>query len=256
MPFKRLGIVLVAAALSTLIGCGEEESDKSLTEIAAGQRRHEVEISRISGRLGSIEGRLDEVRDLFRIAARDAPSGVVKFKDSPEYKQLAAALSDIRQKLKLAKSGVEKTKKETEREGLTYPEKLTKRLDALVESFGQNIEDPVRRREFQADVGRLKWINSDEVTSEEFREWLISDLKPRLKDPRYQHLWYGMGRGLKWLESGGDFERVRHICRDLETVLHLGDMIEKHSIPTEALNDVGLPRVWRGTTSTVGAKVD
>jgi hypothetical protein len=60
------------------------------------------------------------------------------------------------------------------------PQELTKRLDSLVNHFAHRIDDPVRRQEFVNDIGHLKHINADGLSTQELYERVVGSLRERL----------------------------------------------------------------------------
>ena len=265
-----LGIALVAAGtLLVFLGPGKGEPDRRLAEIADRQEKQEQQFGRMAQGTAGIEHKLDQIRALLRAErGKRGETEVVEFKETPEYKELAGTMSDLQQKLKLAKSNLAEAEKERERQrlrssrdgvtALVNPQKMIKRLDVLAEDFGQKIEDPARRNEFKADVARLKWVNSDEVPAEELINCAISDLKRRINDQRYSEERRNLfERGVQRLESTPDLDLAREQkeLRMGQNILLLGDLIEKYSMALEDVYDAGLPWAWRGSFMERGLRV-
>ena len=113
------------------------------------------------------------------------------------------------------------------------------KLDSLLESFSRKIEDPVRKKQFQADVEKWKWINN--LSLKEFRLRMISDLRqelPNAKDERARE-WL-----TRWLEAAespslSTEDRLRS-WRSVTNQRQLREIIKTYAIPGEVLADVGV----------------
>jgi len=208
---KRLGIV-AAAILLILVGCAKEESDKRLIDIAVKVEKQRANVDRIATTLQSIERKLETSQESGKKSAptsgaaeaAEAAPQEVDFRETPEYGKMVEALSAIQQQLGLMQTDFAETKKEIQRErwrdpdrqwkALNDPNEMTTRLDALVENFAQQVDDPVKRQQFEADVEQLRQINSDSLSTQELSQWLDSILNERLNSAQDEE-------ARKWIES-------------------------------------------------------
>ena len=124
MMMKRLGILLGAGILVAISGCGKEKSNERLIDITVRQEKLQREVGRIITGVKGVRTELDQILALAKkgsaapgpAKAAHAPrTEAVDLKDVPEYKQLAAAVSAIEQRLNVAQSNVLRTKEEIER---------------------------------------------------------------------------------------------------------------------------------------------
>ena len=197
MLLKRLGFAVLAATLLITVGCERGESDKRLIDIAVKVEKQGARVDQIGTRMEGIEASLAEIRASLQRAepAVRGETQAVDFRDTPEYKQMAAALSAVEQQLNITQSGLAETQEEFEKEqevakkkaaqkkpfgGVNDPQKLTEKLDSLAQSFALGVNDPVRRQELEAEVEQLKRDLSDNLSAHELYEPLVSDLTERL----------------------------------------------------------------------------
>jgi hypothetical protein len=264
MLAKRLGVALVCGVLFLVFGCGQEEPDKQLVSMAIRQKKLEREVSRIATRMESVENELDRI---LALAEKGSPSSgrtggdktagpaITDLKESPEYKQLAAAISAIQQRLNVAQSDLLETKNDLEKErredpqrqwkALEDPQETSKRLDTLAENFGLKIEDPIQRQEFLAEIEHLKWINQENLSAEKLSGRLASTFRRWLEEPEaWNDAWRRtFEESLPMLQSppGGDLDRTVDALRNSASIAGLRHIIKRHGIPREELNEAGLP---------------
>lgn len=264
MLLKTLGIVLVGGALLLVVGCGKEESDNRLVNMATRQKKLEREVNRIAQKMKSVENELDRI---LALAENGPPSpgrtggdktagpGITDLTESPEYKQLAAAVSAIQQRLNVTQSDLLDTKEDLEKErredpqrqwkALEDPQETSKRLDTLAENFGLKIEDPIQRQEFLAEIEHLKWINQENLSAEELSGRLASTFRRWLEEPEaWNDAWRStFEESLRTLESppGDVLDRTVDGLRNSASIAGLRHIIKRHGIPREDLNEAGLP---------------
>ncbi len=254
-----------------LFGCGENGSDRRLVDIAVKVQDHQRQLDRIARTMEGIENKLDDI--LAKAEKGPAVSGpaepartpapqVVDFRNTPEYGQIVATLSAIQQQLNLTQSDLAETK-----EGLVNrrdktdtmgppglrqpfrmgqnPQETQKTLDALVEKFAAQIDDPIRRAEFEADVEQLKQINADGRSVQQVSDLLVADLKQRLDNASDDSTRKWLERQLSELTSpsGNDLDAAVERVRNLENLMRLSQMRDKYGIPSSVMAESGLPVV-------------
>lgn len=172
---RRAALVIITVSLfatltlSLTFGCRKEEPNKLQANIALRQETQEARIWRVAGRMDRIERKLDEILTSAKKAnmapgqaegPESAASKRNRLKQLPAYKQLVAAVSAIQEHLNLAQSDIAEVANEIERErrrdprqriALRDPREIIERLDALVESSEQKVEDPTGTQELEAD---------------------------------------------------------------------------------------------------------
>jgi hypothetical protein len=258
---KVSGTVALTAILLIVVGCGKKESDARLVEIAIKVEKQRADVDRMARTLEAIERKLDASPESSKKGASssltpevpEARQGAVDFRETPEYGKMVEALSAIQQQLGFMQTDFARTKEQIKRdrwtnqgqqwEALNHPREMTERLDALVENFAQQIDDPVARQQFEADIQQLRQINSDSLSTQELSQWLASTLNQRWNDAQDEE-------ARKWIEhqlsdlaspSEGNLDAaVARVRSDINRI-RLGEMIATHHIPREALNDAGLP---------------
>jgi hypothetical protein len=196
-------VVAALAAFSFTPGCKNETSDKRLIDIAIRQKAHEREVARLTSKLADLETELTGIRSaLDKLApasglAAPGKSGQgqpVDFRETPEYRQMAAAISAIQEQLNITENRVAEAEKVLDKQKqppkepsgpkpppvLNDPPELAKKLDSLVQSFAQKIADPFRRQLFEAEVEQFKRDLYDNRPPQELFQPLVDDLKERL----------------------------------------------------------------------------
>ncbi len=283
---KQYAIVGLAAFLLALVGCEEKTFDQRLVDITVKQGEHEDQISRIATRIEGVDRRLEEIQQtLEKIPpASGAPEPVkvveeeatepevVEFKDTPEYKQIVAQLSTIQQQLNLTRSGVEKAQQDaaSEREraqlrdprqamsAMTNPQEMNKRLDLLLQNFGQKIQDPQKRQQFEADLNRFRQSLSGSRSAQDLYAQIADDLNERLLNEENERSRERIQRELQSLESasGEDLEGRLDRYQRMQTFRQIRDLTTTYNIPRETLQDSGLPAMGRGSGPSRGGRGD
>jgi len=272
MLVKRVTVGLVAASFLVLFSCRREKANKRLIEIAVRLQKQQANVNRIAESVQGIEARLNEIEASL---GRNAPfpgnaepaqgdrTHIVDFRGTPEYRQIAAALGTIQQRLSLTESALSETKgqlvkeREAERRGspalrlneswkaVSDPREMPERLDALIENVADHMGDPGRRQEFEADIEKIKSIYADNLTSQELRERLVSVLKQRLDSVQREGTRWLIGRQLRQLESpsGDELPGLLMQMREDCSMEALAELREKYHINPGAIRDAGLPDV-------------
>ncbi len=270
MSINRFGSLVVAAFFILLVGCGKQQSDKRLIELAVNQQKQQEEVARLAARIEGIERKLD---DALKAAApqpsspgstesaKSAERKPVDFRQTPEYGRIVAALSAIQRELNLAQSqpreprGESPNALESQRQAAPFPplddrieatrnpEEMRKRLNSLAETFAQKITDPIQRQQFLADIEQLKQINTEGLTPEELRGALLGMLQGRLGTEENPSI-------RKWLElqvahlqsaSPEDLGKATERIRGTENLTRLGQIRERYEIPPATMEEAGFP---------------
>jgi len=268
--------------LFILSGCEQKGFDQRLVDIAVKQGQHEDSINGLASRIEGIDKRLEEIQQsLEKIPPAsgspqpaEAKSGtatepqVVEFKDTLEYKQIITELSSIQQQLSATQGGLAKTQADAAEQqrraqlrdprqamgALSNPQELTGRLDNLLQKFGQKIEDPVKRQQFEADVNQFKRNLSQNPSTNEVYQQVVGDLTERLNNEQDDRARERIQREITSLESASDEEVAGRLERyqRMQTMRQVRDLSSKYNIPRETLMDSGLPAMGRGPGSRGG----
>jgi flagellar biosynthesis regulator FlaF len=268
---KKHAIMGFAAILLLLPGCQEGQFDDQLKDIAVKQNTHEKDLNQIAWKMEGVTRRLERIEgSLEKLSpasgSPEAPTTVeteplgpqvVEFKDTPEYKQIVARLSTIQQELSLTQSNLVGTEEDaaTQREraqmtdpaqmmqAMRDPKQLSSRLDALVQNFAQNIEDPVKRQQFEAEVHQFKRSLSQNVTDQQLYQQVYNDLTERLNAEQNERAREYIQREIRSLESASGEELAGRLDRytRLQNFRQLRDLTQTYEIPREVLLDSGLP---------------
>lgn len=281
---KRCAIVGIAASLLILSGCEEKTFDQRLVDIAVKQGEHEDNINRLASRVEGIDRRLEEIQQsLEKIApasgspqpaeASEATASqpqVVEFKETPEYKQIATQLASIQQRLNATQSSLAKTQADAGEQqrraqlrdprqamrAISNPQELNERLDNLLQKFGQKIEDPVKRQQFEADMNQFKRNLSQNPSTNELYQQVVGGLTERLNNEQNDRSREWIQREIKSLESASDEELAGRLERyqRMQTMRQVRDLSSKYNIPRETLMDSGLPAMGRDSRSPRGGR--
>jgi len=270
MSTKRFGSLVVAAGFLALAGCGKEQSDKRLIDIAVRQKKQQEEVARLVARIEGIEQRLDEaLRGAATQPSAPGSTGSAKaaehraldFRHTPEYGRIVAALSAIQRELNLAQNEPREPQGESPNalesgsetasfpplddriEATRNPQEMRKRLSALAETFAQKITDPVRRQQFLADIEQLKQINAEGLTPEELRGALLATLPDRLSTEQNSGIRKWIEGQVAELESASPEDLAENVerIRSTENVTRLGQIRERYEIPPATMEEAGFP---------------
>jgi hypothetical protein len=283
MSVKHVGIAALVAISAILPGCRREQADNRLVDVARRQKEQEADIKQVSKKVGNIMMGIDEIRS--SLLGRDgsagevaavlaAPERLVDFRKTPDYRKMAAALSAIQQQLEMTQTDVaqarETMRKELEQErewerrreeevrhhrqmfdSMKDPQVVTHALDALVRDFGQQIDDPARRQQFHDAVNYLKWLNSQNLSTQELRDALAQHLNDRLANGQDEESRRWAQRQIDSvsslpndLQSQASAQEVLDRVRHFENLDLLRQMKETHGIPTDVFEQAGLPTVF------------
>jgi len=246
-----LGTLAIAATLLTLVGCGKEESDESLAKIAVKTEKQNGKLDRVTKRIDGMEARLSEMEaslrkmsQAFTESGRDRGGEMktVTLKDRAEFKQIAKAISAIKHRLDLVEGnstmaiegrGHEQAPPAEPEDPLAHlevvddPQEMHTRLEALLQAFYSQIDDPARREEFEADIQRLKQSVSepDAGPKEPVGDSLVVESYGNLREEGTF-----LSVGLVW-EAGGSIPAQLRV------------LVERYNIPLETLKDAGFAPV-------------
>ncbi len=272
---KEYVVVGITALVLILVGCEKESFDQRLVDIAVNQGDQEDDIGLLARRVEGIDRRLQVIQQsLDKITppsgAPETPKAteeqttelpVVEFKDAPEYKQIVALLSGVQQQLNLTQSNLVETQEnianQEERDQMrdprqamtviSNPQQLSERLDSLVRNFGQAIEDPVRRQEFEAEVHQFRRSLSENPSTRELYQQTMDELTQRLNNEQNDRAREWIEREIRSLESATGEELAGRLERQtrFQNLRQLRDLTRKYDIPRDALTDAGLPAMGR-----------
>jgi hypothetical protein len=269
MLLRRSTVAFIAAVSLIVLGCRKEESNSPLLEITVRLEKQQRQLDRIGTTLQMIGERLHEMEARVPAslavgeAAPDSAGGEGK-KASPtsvkEYHDIMGQIAVIQsqlisleQEILAFRQGQEQVRKRQEQEALRdqgaawramgEPDELSRRLDILLKNFSGNIEDPLTRNAFAADVEEMKSRCSIPLSAEQKREQARTaivqamDIMPD-------------ARAKKWLEeqltafdqatNPIDLAARVHITLQLQRMREVSELAQRYSIPTQLIRDSGL----------------
>ena len=123
------------------------------------------------------------------------------------------------------------------------PDEVSRRLDILLENFSGNIEDPVARDAFAAEVEEMKSRYLTPLSTEQKREQArtaIVEARDLMPDERSQR-WLdeqlkALDEATNPLEAG---MRV-NITLQLQKIREMGELAQRYNIPGQVMRDSGL----------------
>ncbi len=259
MRLKGSSTVGVAVTLCVLAGCGKEESDERLVELAVKVEMQQQEIDRITTTMEGIDKRLAEIqrsREEVSMPSSPAPSQVA-FKDTPEYGKIARYISGIQEQLSDAKNQLAEARETIERqtvnlfmdragawEAMGTPEELRQRLDILAEKFSGSVGDPMATEEFAADVERLKRVFSTPRTPQQEREMartITSEASRMLSQDEKSQEW--LDEQLMALDEATDPREINarvNVTLELWKAWEVSQLALRHNVPPKMMEESGL----------------
>jgi hypothetical protein len=259
MRRKGLSTVVVAVTLCILGGCGKEEPDEALVELAVKVQRQQEEIDRIATMMEGFDKRLAELQKSREAAS--APSGPspsqVRLKDTPEYGEIARYISGIQEQLNDAKSQLADARETIERQTINLfmdraeawramgtPEELGQRLDILAKKFSGSAGDPTLTEDFTADVERLKRIFSTPRTPQQEREMartITSEASRMLSQDEASQAWLDeQTRALAEATDPREIGARVNVTLELWKAWEVSQLARRHNVPPEMMQESGL----------------
>jgi hypothetical protein len=269
MLVRRSTAAFIAAVSLIVLGCRKEESNNPLLEITVRLEKQQRQLERIDTTLRSVGERLHEMEARLPAGpavgegAPDSAGGEGKeasLTSSREYHDIIGQIAVIQsqlisleQEVFAFRQGQEQVRKRQEQEALRdqgaawramgEPDELSRRLDILLKNFSGNIEDPLTRDAFAAEVEEMKSRYSIPLSAEQKREQARAEIvgaMDRIPDARAK----------KWLEEQLEaFDQAAnpidlaarvHIALQLQRMREVSELAQKYSIPTQSLRDSGL----------------
>lgn len=269
MLLRRSTVPFIAAVSLIVLGCRKEESKSPFLEITVSLEKQQRQLERIDTTLQSVAERLQEMEAKLPAGpavgegAPDSAGGEGKkasLTSSREYHDIMGQIAviqsqliNLEQEMLASRQGQEQVRKRQEQEALRdqgaawramgEPDELSRRLDILLKNFSENIEDPLTRDAFAADVEEMKNRYLTPLSSEQKREQARAaivgamDIMPD-------------DRSKKWLEeqltafdqaaNPIDLAARVHITLQLQRMREVSELAQRYSIPTPLLRDSGL----------------
>lgn len=272
---RRFVIVGVVAVLLLLLGCQQEEPDSRLLDMTVKQDRQKEDIDEISRRIEGLETRLVKISETIDAIPRPtgAPEGttpdaeesneprVVEFKDTPEYRQIAAQLAALQQGVSATQSSLTEAQTALNREreaqqrrdpaqawaAMNDPQQASERLSALGRDFAGKIEDPMRRQEFEVAIENLKRRMSENPSPQELYQRITADLTGRLANEQDERARTFIERQIQSMQNASEEELQGRLERykTFENMRAIRELQRTYEIPRETLSDAGLPSMGR-----------
>jgi hypothetical protein len=269
MLLRRSVVALVMAGSFIAVGCQKETSDEHLIEIAVKLEKQQRQLDRIDRAVESIGERFHELEGSFpagggtgETGPEAAPGGgkETSLASSKQYQDimgqmavLQSQLVNLEEEILMLRVGQEEVRKRREKEALRdqgaawramgEPEELSGRLDILLKNFSGNIEDPVMRDAFTAEVEEMKNRYLTPLSPEQKREQArtaIVEAMDLMPDERSR----------TWLEQQlREFDEASNplevgmrvnLTLQLQRVREMGELAQRWNIPGQVMRDSGL----------------
>ncbi len=266
MLSKRLAILAIATLCCW--GCQQGGNDQRVGELLVKQEQHTQNISEMSKKMDSIDGKLvaieKKIEALLPAGSAARTGGAAEmavassFASTKEYQdimrqinlfqeQIAAVQGDF---LGFQDKASEAKKREALRDprsafgAMGDPKQLAERLDNLVKNASGRIGDPSTREQFAVDVENLKDKYSAVLSPEEKR-----DQARALVEQALNSMTDADDRSRGWLEgqlksldeaSGEDLDRRVNMALQFQKMREISDLTQKYNIPSEVVRDSGL----------------
>ena len=256
MTAKGLTTVFAAAILSTFAGCGREESDDRVTEIAIEAEKQQQAIERLSAVIGALDKRLERIekaRESPLISPNPPEPGFKAARASPK---TAPRPFTILQYLNLTPEQRARTRatmgQQVQRvietvlswRAMGERAKFSQRLDALAGDFSPQIGNPTIKERFAAQVEKLKRVLSELRTLEQQRDWArtvtVEAVNMMSHDENAKQWIEGQLRALD--DSTNPLEVAARVSVTLELwkAWEIRKLARMYDIPAETLEECGL----------------
>jgi hypothetical protein len=274
---RRYAIVGTAILLLVPFGCKKDASDQNLVEIAVVQEKQQREMLSLSGKIERLEETLVGIQQSLEKphAAVGVPASAAgkegsppDFRDTEEYAQIVALLSDVQTRLDSTQSGLSQTQQNLAREeqleqlrdvgqafgALGNPQEMDRRLTLLVQNFAPKIEDAVKRQQFEVDVQQLKESLAAPATVEELYQRRTEELTARLNEEQDERRRQSIERQLTSLQTATAEQLQQRLdwYQRSETMRQVGRLQQEYDIPRQTLRDSGIPTLGTGLRRLAG----
>jgi hypothetical protein len=264
---RHFTAVAIATAFLIAVGCQKEPSEEHLLEIAVKLEKQQRQLDRIDTAVESIGEELREIQERFpagpvveEAGAAVTASEEASFASGREYQDLMGQIAvvqsqllSLEQEFLTFRQGEEQVRERKEKEALRdqgtawramgEPDEVSRRLDILLENFSGNIEDPVARDAFAAEVEEMKSRYLTPLSPEQKREQAraaIVGAMDLMTDERSQ----------RWLEEQlRTFDEATNplevgmrvnVTLQLQRIREMGELAQRYNIPGQVMRDSGL----------------
>jgi hypothetical protein len=264
---RHLTVVAIATALLFAVGCQKEASEKHLVEIAVKLEKQQRQLDRIDTAVQSIGERLREIEKRFPAGPVVEGAGAAvtageeaSFASDREYQDIMGQIAvvqsqllNLEQEFLTFRQGEEQVRERKEKEALRdqgaawramgEPDELSRRLDILLENFSGNIEDPLVREAFAAEVEEMKSRYSTPLSPEQKREQArtaIVEAMDIMPDERSKTWLDEQLRAFDEASNPLEIGMRVNVTLQLQRIREMGELAQKYDIPAQAMRDSGL----------------
>jgi hypothetical protein len=269
MFLRRWVIALVTAGLLIAVGCQKEISDEHLVEIAVKLEKQQKQLDRMVRAVESLGEKFHKLDASLSAGGGTGETGPeaaagegreTSYASAKEYRDIMGQIAVVQSQLVgleeeilMLRQGQEQVVKRREREALRdqgaawramgEPEELSGRLDILLKNFSGNIEDPVVRDAFTAEVEEMKNRCLTPLSPEQKREQAraaIVEAMDLMPDERSR----------TWLEEQlREFDEATNplevgmrvnVTLQLQRVREMSELAQRYNIPGQVMRDSGL----------------
>jgi hypothetical protein len=269
MLLRRSAVLLVAAGLLIAVGCGKEPSDEHLVDIAVKLVKQQQQLDRIETAVQSIGERLRDIEEGLLAgpavveAGSKAASGEGKelsLASAKQYQDLMGQIAvvqsqlvSLEEEILMLRQGQDQVRKRREREALRdqgaawramgEPDELSQRLDILLENFSGNIEDPLTRDAFAAEVEEMKSRYLTPLSPEQKREQArtaIVEAMDLMPDERSKTWLDEQLRQFDEATNPLEIGMRVNVTLQFQKIREMGELAQRYNIPGQVMRDSGL----------------
>ncbi len=266
---RHFTVVTIAAALVFALGCQKEPSDERFVEIAVKLEKQQKQLDRIDRAVQSIGKRLREIEERLLAGPAVGEAGSKAASGEEKEASLASArqyqdimgqmvvvqsqLLSLEQEFLRYRQGEEQVRKRQEKEALRdqgaawramgEPDEVSRRLDILLKDFSGDIEDPLAREAFAAEVEKMKSKYSTPLSPEQKREQArtaIVEAMNLMPDERSKTWLDEQLRAFDDATNPLEVGMRVNVTLQLQRIREMGELAQKYDIPAQAMRDSGL----------------
>ena len=256
MARRGLATAVVAAILSLPAGCGREESDERLVEIAVDVKKQQQAIERLTGVVQAIEKRLEQIEKSYEDTSGSATSPETRLEESSAAAQPPVSLSSILEQLNLKPNLFGGTRQslteyaERLMEGaaawraMGEPEEVSQKLDILVTNFSARVGNPTLGERLAGDVEWLKKKYLAPLTPEEqhaLARTITMEAIGMVSHDKQSRQWLeAQLRALERSTNPAEVAARVNVTLELRRAWEIREIARMHNVPEAMMEECGL----------------
>jgi hypothetical protein len=256
MTRKGLAIAVIAAILFLVSGCGREESDERLIELAVKVKKQQQALERLTGVIQALEKRLEQIEKSYENGSGSPGSTETAIEETPAPPETTRPLSGILEQLNLTPSlfaGARQSITEyAERlmEGaaswraMGEPDEVSQKLDILVANFSAKVGNPTLAERLAGDVEWLKRKYLAPLTAEEQRDLArtitVEAIGMMSHDEQSRQWLEAQLRALEQSTNPAEVAARVNVTLELRRAWEVRELARAHNVPEEMMEECGL----------------